>query len=66
MQQTERRGRGRERRERNSYRDEERSAKPRDSIRLFEFLQPQIGETPKEEDNAAYSDEDDYVGIEAE
>ncbi|XP_046447616.1 tudor domain-containing protein 3-like isoform X2 [Daphnia pulex] len=63
MQQTERRGRGRERRERNSYRDEERSAKPRDSIRLFEFLQPQIGETPKEEDNAAYSDEEDYVGL---
>lgn len=49
MQQTERRGRGRERRERNSYRDEEHSAKPRDSIRLFEFLQPQIGESKKEE-----------------
>ena len=66
MQQTERRGRGRERRERNSYRDEERSAKPRDSIRLFEFLQPQISETPKEEDTADYSDQDDYNRIEAE
>ena len=62
-QQPERRGRGRERRERNSFRDEERSTKPRDSIRLFEFLQPQIGETPKEENETGYDDalEDEYA-----
>lgn len=66
MQQTERRGRGRERRERTSYRDDERSAKPPDSIRLFEFLQPQIGDKPKEEDNADYPDQDDYGGVEQE
>lgn len=65
MQHTERRGRGRgERRERNSYRDDERSAKPRDSIRLFEFLQPQIGSEPQKEDE--YSDDagDDYAELE--
>lgn len=66
MQQVERRGRGRERRERTSYRDDERSAKAPDSIRLFEFLQPQIGEKPKEEDNADYPDQDDYDGEEQE
>lgn len=66
MQQVERRGRGRERRERTSFRDDERSAKAPDSIRLFEFLQPQIGEKPKEEDNADYPDQDDYDGEEQE
>ena len=54
----ERRGRGRGRRERDfSSRDEERAARPRDAagIRLFDFLQPQIGaevvedEEPEEE-----------------
>lgn len=67
MHQPERRGRGRERRERNSYRDEERSAKPRDSIRLFEFLQPQIGESGKEENEADFNDdsENEYAAQEA-
>lgn len=60
MQQSDRRGRGRgrERRERTSRRDEELASRPRDSIRLFEFLQPQIGEAKKEE-NSDFSEGDD-------
>ena len=64
MQQTDRRGRGRERRERNSYRDEERSAKPRDSIRLFEFLQPQIVGDPQKEEDVSDDAGDDYAELE--
>lgn len=63
MQPTERggrgRGRGREsREERNARRQEERAAtKPRDSIRLFEFLQPQITEQRDDDPNSDESDD---------
>ena len=47
----EKRGRGRGRRERDfSSRDEERAlTRPRDTVKLFEFLQPQIGKEEEEE-----------------
>jgi len=66
LQQTERRGRGRGGGGRNRDRDREDysvSSRPRDSIRLFEFLEPQIGVEEAEEHpvaEEAYGGEDCY------
>jgi len=70
LQQKERRGRGRGGGGRNRDRDREdysASSRPRDSIRLFEFLEPQIGVEETEEQAAAaqesygsYGREDSY------
>ena len=56
IQQPERRGRGRGRRER-TPREDMQSSRPRDSIRLFEFLEPRIGAEEEEVEEEIPEDE---------
>ena len=58
IQQPERRGRGRGRRER-TPREDDYSSRPRDSIRLFEFLEPRIATEEEEADDQDIREEID-------
>ena len=58
IHQPEKRGRGRGRRER-TPREDDYSSRPRDSIRLFEFLEPRIGTEEEEADETLSEELDD-------